>query len=102
MSKQSIDWRDLTPLIAPKSVAIVGASQRGADANLAREPRGNRVIRNLRNFGFTGRIVTVNPKYSEIMGYPCYPDVASIPEPVNFSFTALYVSSPSPVGVPFK
>jgi len=32
-------WRDLTPLIAPKSVAIVGTSQRGADANLAREPR---------------------------------------------------------------
>ena len=55
MPSQSIVWRDLTPLIAPKSVAIVGASQRGADANLAREPRGNRVIRNLRNFGFTGR-----------------------------------------------
>ena len=82
-------WRDLTPLIAPKSVAIVGASQRGADANLAREPRGNRVIRNLRNFGFTGRIVTVNPKYSEIMGYPCYPDVGSIPEPVDCIVSAV-------------
>ncbi len=89
MSKQSIDWRDLTPLIAPKSVAIVGASQRGTDANLAREPRGNRVIRNLRNFGFTGRIVTVNPKYTEIMGYPCYPDVASIPEPVDCIVSAV-------------
>jgi hypothetical protein len=33
-------WRDLTPLIAPRSVAIVGASQRGADTKLAREPRG--------------------------------------------------------------
>ena len=87
--QQSIDWRDLTPLIAPKSVAIVGASQRGADANLAREPRGNRVIRNLRNFGFTGRIVTVNPKYTEIMGYPCYPDVGSIPEPVDCIVSAV-------------
>lgn len=88
MSNQ-ISWRDLTPLIAPKSVAIVGASQRGADANLAREPRGNRVIRNLRNFGFTGRIVTVNPKYTEIMGYPCYPDIASMPEPVDCLVSAV-------------
>ena len=82
-------WRDLTPLIAPKSVAIVGASQRGADANLAREPRGNRVIRNLKTFGFAGRIVTVNPKYTEVMGYPCYPDVASIPEPVDCLVSAV-------------
>jgi len=89
MSAQTFTWRDLTPLIAPKSVAIVGASQRGADANLAREPRGNRVIRNLRNFGFTGRIVTVNPKYSEILGYPCYPDVGSIPEPVDCIVSAV-------------
>ena len=64
-------WRDLTPLIAPKSVAIVGASQRGADANLAREPRGNRVIRNLRNFGFAGRIVAVNPKLFYDSIRPC-------------------------------
>jgi acyl-CoA synthetase (NDP forming) len=82
-------WRDLTPLIAPRSVAIVGASQRGADANLAREPRGNRVIRNLNTFGFAGRIVAVNPKYAEVMGYPCYPDVASIPEPVDCLVSAV-------------
>ena len=82
-------WRDLSPLIAPKSVAIVGASQRGAEANLAREPRGNRVIRNLKTFGFEGRIVTVNPKYTEVMGYPCYPDIASIPEPVDCLVSAV-------------
>ena len=89
MTPQSTTWRDLTPLIAPKSVAIIGASQRGADANLAREPRGNRVIRNLKTFGFEGRIVTVNPKYTEVMGYPCYPDVASIPEPVDCLVSAV-------------
>ena len=75
-------WRDLTPLINPKSVAIIGASQRGASA-LNREPRGNRVIRNLKNFGYPGKIVAVNPKYSEVMDCPCYPDLASIPEPVD-------------------
>jgi acetyltransferase len=89
MSSPSTLWRDLTPLVAPRSVAIVGASQRGAAANLAREPRGNRVIRNLRNFGFEGRIVAVNPKYSEVMGCPCYPDIASIPEPVDCLVSAV-------------
>jgi acyl-CoA synthetase (NDP forming) len=85
----TVVWRDLSPLMNPRSVAIVGASQRSADANLAREPRGNRVIRNLKNFGFAGRIVTVNPKYSEVMGYPCYPDIASIPEPVDCLVSAV-------------
>ncbi len=75
-------WRDLTPLINPRSVAIVGASQRGSSA-LNREPRGNRVIRNLKSFGYPGKIVTVNPKYNEVMDCPCYPDIATIPEPVD-------------------
>src|SRR5262245_64495413 len=65
----------------PKSVAIIGASQRPPAAGSAREPRGNRVIRNLRNFGYSGRIVAVNPKYSEVMDCTCYPDLASIPKP---------------------
>jgi len=37
----------------------------------------------LRNFGYPGRIVAVNPKYSEVMDCPCYPDLAAIPEPVD-------------------
>jgi acetyltransferase len=75
-------WRDLSPLMNPRSVAIIGASQRGSSA-LNREPRGNRVIRNLRSFGYPGRIVTVNPKYSEVMDCPCYPEIGAIPEPVD-------------------
>ena len=75
-------WRDLAPLMNPKSVAIIGASQRGSSA-LNREPRGNRVIRNLKSFGYPGRIVTVNPKYTEVMDCPCYPDIAAIPGAVD-------------------
>jgi acetyltransferase len=74
-----VTWRDLSPLIAPKSVAVIGASQRSAES-LAREPRGNRVIRNLKNFGFPGAIAAINPKYSAVMDCPCYPDLASMPE----------------------
>jgi acyl-CoA synthetase (NDP forming) len=81
LRQQSL-WRDLSPLMNPKSVAIIGASQR-TSAALNREPRGNRVIRNLRNFGYPGRIVAINPKYTEVMDCPCYPDVAAIPESVD-------------------
>ena len=66
----------------PRSVAVVGASQR-TDTLPNREPRGNRVIRNLKNFGYPGRIVAINPKYREVMDCPCYPDLAAIPEPVD-------------------
>jgi acetyltransferase len=81
-SQHRSPWRDLAPLMNPRSVAIVGASQRGTSP-LNREPRGNRVIRNLRNFGYPGRIVAVNPKYNEVMDCPCYPEIAAIPEPVD-------------------
>ena len=29
------------------------------------------------------KIIPVNPNYQEILGEPCYPDLASIPEPVD-------------------
>jgi acyl-CoA synthetase (NDP forming) len=64
---------DLTPLMKPKSIGIVGASQRIG--------RATRVIVNLQKFGYAGRIFPINPKYQEILGLPCYPDLASTPEP---------------------
>ena len=29
------------------------------------------------------RVIPVNPTYREVLGQPCYPDLASIPEPVD-------------------
>jgi len=64
---------DLSPLMKPKSIGVVGASQRIG--------RATRVIVNLQKFGYGGRIYPINPKYPEILGLPCYPDLASTPEP---------------------
>ncbi len=71
---------DLTPLMKPKSVAVIGASQRMS--------RGTRVIANLKQFGYAGRIFPINPKYDEILGYRCYSDLASTPEKVDASARA--------------
>lgn len=63
----------LRPLLAPRSIAIVGAS-----ADL-RKVNG-RPIANLLRDGYSGRIYPVNPSYDKIAGLKCYPDVQSLPE----------------------
>jgi acetyltransferase len=63
----------LRALLCPESLVIVGAS---ADPNKV----NGRPIRNLLRDGYAGRVYLVNPKYSDIMGFPCFPDVASLPE----------------------
>jgi acetate---CoA ligase (ADP-forming) len=63
---------NLAPLMKPASIAVVGASQRMT--------RATRVIENLQRFGYAGRIFPINPRYSEVLGLPCYPDLASTPE----------------------
>ena len=63
---------DLTPLMKPKSIAVVGASPR--------MNRATRVITNLQRFGYNGRVFPINPRHAEIHGLPCYPDLASTPE----------------------
>src|SRR6188472_4721972 len=61
-------------LLKPRSVAIVGATPRV-------ETLGGRPIVNLRTQGFDGKIYPVNPRYQEILGLQCYPDLLSLPEP---------------------
>jgi acyl-CoA synthetase (NDP forming) len=63
---------NLAPLMKPASIAVVGASQRMT--------RATRVVANLQRFGYTGKIFPINPRYSDVLGLPCYPDLASTPE----------------------
>ena len=63
-------------LLDAQSVAIVGASP--DDGKIGGKP-----VRFLRDFGFKGRVYPVNPKYEEVRGWRCYPDIASIGEPID-------------------
>src|SRR3989454_9064647 len=65
----------------PTSIAVVGASQRMT--------RATRVVANLQRFGYRGRIFPINPKYPAILGLPCYPDLASTPEPAQTVVVAI-------------
>lgn len=62
-------------LLAPKSIAVVGASQRPG--------RGRGVIANLKNTGFQGAVFAVNPRYDEVLGYKCVPAIADLPNTVD-------------------
>ena len=78
----------LTPLLAPRSIAVVGATSRpGAYAD--------ETLRNLRRTGFRGRVWGVHPTRRRVHGRTCVPTVADLPEPVD----AVVVAIPAP-GVP--
>src|SRR6266508_2597273 len=61
--------------MSPRSVAVVGASQR--------MNRSTRVITNLQRFGYRGDVFPINAKYTEILGLPCYPSLAATPHPAD-------------------
>jgi acetate---CoA ligase (ADP-forming) len=62
---------DLRRLINPKVVAIVGASE-------TRGSFGERTLSNMA--GFTGKVFAINPKYPNLLGRPCVPLLADLPE----------------------
>ncbi len=61
----------LEPVFRPKSIAVVGASPSNV--------WGKQALQNLKNMGYEGKVVAVNPKYTEIIGFECYPSLKEIP-----------------------
>jgi acyl-CoA synthetase (NDP forming) len=62
---------DLTRLINPGVVAVVGASE-------TRGSFGERTLSNMS--GFSGKVFAINPKYQTLLGRPCVPSLADLPE----------------------
>jgi acyl-CoA synthetase (NDP forming) len=83
---------DPTPLLDPRSIAVVGANDRpGSYADI--------VLRNLQRAGFEGEVWGVNPKREEVHGRPCVPTVSDLPQPVDAVVVAIPAASvPAVVG----
>jgi acyl-CoA synthetase (NDP forming) len=64
----------LDALLRPRRIAIVGANPRP-------DSLGGRPALNLAARGYTGRVFPVNPRYTTIGDGPCYPSLATLPEP---------------------
>lgn len=66
----------LESLFRPKAVAVIGASSKELSI-------GNRVIKNLIDFGFKGSIYPINPSADEIRGIKAYKSILDCPGPVD-------------------
>ena len=75
----------LNCFFTPKSVAIVGASERP-------ESVGYRLLLNMQEAEFQGGLYPVNNKREQILGLKAYPDLNSIPEDLNL----VVISTPAP------
>ncbi|MGE5538243.1 MAG: acetate--CoA ligase family protein [Gemmatimonas sp.] len=62
-------------VLRARSVAIVGASERGKWPT--------EIYSSLRDRGYPGAIYPINPRYSTIWNGPCYPALSALPEPVE-------------------
>lgn len=65
--------RNLDALLAPRSVALIGASDHSRTV-------GAMMVQNMLGSAFRGRVMLVNPAHDSIGGVTCYPDSASLPE----------------------
>ena len=79
MSNNSLS---LEKLFNPRSIAVVGASNRP-------NAYGSMVLDMLAEHDCPLPIYPVNPRQTEIKGMRCYPALASVPEPVDLAYIAL-------------
>lgn len=92
---------DLSRLFAPRAIAVAGASTNPDSA-------GHDYVRAMREFGFAGAVYPINPKASEIAGYPAYPTILDCPGDIDLVISCipgesvpLLVEQCGQKGVPF-
>ena len=80
--ERSASVASLAPLLAPRSVAVIGAGRRAGSV-------GHELLRNLLDGGFTGSLHVVNPKRKHVLGVASVPTARDLPEPVDLAIIAL-------------
>jgi len=80
--EQRADTASLRRLLAPTSVAVIGASDKVGSV-------GRTLVETIKGGGFAGGIYPVNARHSIIAGLPCYPSVAALPGPVDLAVVAV-------------
>jgi acyl-CoA synthetase (NDP forming) len=77
-----LDKASLARLVKPRSVAVVGASDKPGAL-------GASVLGNLLRNGFAGQIYPINPKRESIGDLPCLPSVEALPDGVDVAVLAI-------------
>jgi acetyltransferase len=69
------DFRSAEHVLRARSIAFVGASERG------RWP--GQILGAMRDQGYRGKIFLINPRQTEVFGQKAYPSLRDLPEPVE-------------------
>jgi acetyltransferase len=80
------EYRPLDAIFAPKSVAVIGATDRPGSV-------GRLVLWNLLSSSFGGTVYPVNPKRHSVLGVKAYSTIMDIPEPVDLAIIATPAST---------
>lgn len=76
------DVASLRHLLAPRSIAVIGASRRENSV-------GTRILRNITAGGFTGTLYPVNPHADEVAGVLCVRAIADLPADVDLAIITI-------------
>jgi len=71
----------LDAFFAPQTVAVIGASEEPSSV-------GRAILWNLIQSPFGGTVYPINPKHANVLGIKAYPNLASIPEPIQLAIIA--------------
>lgn len=80
------EHRPLDALFAPKSVAVIGATERSGSV-------GRIILWNLLSNSFGGTVYPVNPKRHSVLGIKAYSTIADVPESVDLAVIATPAST---------
>ena len=72
----------LTPFLEPQKVAVVGVSK------TINKP-GYIILRNLREFGYTGEVFPVNPMGGNVLGYEVYKSIQDLPDNIDLAVSLI-------------
>jgi acyl-CoA synthetase (NDP forming) len=85
----SARFASLTPLLAPRSVAVLGASSDPTRIS-------GRPIAYMRAQGYQGALYPINPNRTEVQGLKAYPTVADLPETPDVAIVAIPAAAAAP------
>ena len=74
--------RDLTPVLAPRSIAVIGASTDPTKS-------GGVLFKNLVDGGFAGPLYPINPRAETVLDIKAYPSIIEVPEAVDLVYIIL-------------
>ncbi len=73
---------NLHNFFCPESVAVIGASREEKKV-------GHKILSNLINSGYKGKLFPINPKTDEILGIKCYSSVLDVPSSIDLAIIVI-------------